>query len=154
MKTVLITGSNGNLGKAVTSLFLQKQYRVIATVRDDQAKKELPSHPDLQIEVSDLNNEASATLLVEKILKQGATIDAALLLVGGFAMGKVAETSLKDIQKQIALNFETAYVMARPIFQHMTTQNKGRIVFIGARPALQPSAGKNMIAYTLSKSLV
>jgi NAD(P)-dependent dehydrogenase (short-subunit alcohol dehydrogenase family) len=36
----------------------------------------------------------------------------------------------------------------------MMEQNNGRIVFIGARPALQASAGKNLIAYGLSKSLL
>jgi NAD(P)-dependent dehydrogenase (short-subunit alcohol dehydrogenase family) len=36
----------------------------------------------------------------------------------------------------------------------MISEQNGRIVFIGARPALQPGDAKNMIAYALSKSLL
>jgi NAD(P)-dependent dehydrogenase (short-subunit alcohol dehydrogenase family) len=33
-------------------------------------------------------------------------------------------------------------------------ENGGRLVLVGARPALDPAAGKGMVAYSLSKSLV
>ena len=36
----------------------------------------------------------------------------------------------------------------------MMSNKKGDIVFIGARPALNPAQGKNLIAYGLSKSLL
>jgi NAD(P)-dependent dehydrogenase (short-subunit alcohol dehydrogenase family) len=36
----------------------------------------------------------------------------------------------------------------------MLEKNNGKIVFVGARPALQASAGKSLIAYGLSKSLL
>jgi NAD(P)-dependent dehydrogenase (short-subunit alcohol dehydrogenase family) len=52
------------------------------------------------------------------------------------------------------LNFETAFYVTRPLFEHMMQQKKGSIVFIGARPALNPAQGKDLIAYSLSKSLL
>jgi len=75
-------------------------------------------------------------------------------LVGGFTIGNVAATKSGDIKKQIGLNFDTAYHVARPLFLHMLENNKGRIVFIGSRPALKAADGKNVIAYGLSKSLL
>jgi NAD(P)-dependent dehydrogenase (short-subunit alcohol dehydrogenase family) len=36
----------------------------------------------------------------------------------------------------------------------MLQNNSGRLVFVGARPALQPEDGKKMLAYALSKSLL
>jgi NAD(P)-dependent dehydrogenase (short-subunit alcohol dehydrogenase family) len=154
MKTVIITGANGNLGTAVTNSFLAKNYKVIATVRKEEDLKELPQHKNLQAEVLDLTNEEKTESFVHKIIEQHKTIDGVLLLVGGFAMGGVAATKSEDIKKQISLNFDTAYHVTRPLFQHMIEKNSGRIVFIGARPALQASAGKNLIAYGLSKSLL
>jgi NAD(P)-dependent dehydrogenase (short-subunit alcohol dehydrogenase family) len=154
MKTVIITGANGNLGTAVTNSFLAKNYKVIATVRKEEDLKELPQHKNLQAEVLDLTNEEKTESFVHKIIEQHKTIDGVLLLVGGFAMGGVAATKSEDIRKQISLNFDTAYHVTRPLFQHMIEKNSGRIVFIGARPALQASAGKNLIAYGLSKSLL
>ena len=75
-------------------------------------------------------------------------------MVGGFAAGNIASTKSGDIKKQISLNFDTAYHVTRHLFQHMMEKNNGKIVFIGARPALQASAGKSLIAYGLSKSLL
>jgi NAD(P)-dependent dehydrogenase (short-subunit alcohol dehydrogenase family) len=154
MKTVIITGANGNLGNAVTSTFLKKGYTVIATVAREESKKELPAHDKLFIETVDLTNEEKTTAFVQKAIETHQKIDAALLLVGGFAMGNISETAGEAIKKQIALNFETAYYVARPLLQHMGEQNYGRLVFIGSRPALKPTDGKNMVAYALSKSLL
>jgi NAD(P)-dependent dehydrogenase (short-subunit alcohol dehydrogenase family) len=154
MKTVIITGANGNLGNAVTKTFLEKGYTVIATVAREESKKELPAHEKLYIETVDLTNEEKTTTFVQNAIATHHKIDAALLLVGGFAMGKIAETGGDDIKKQIALNFETAYYVTRPLLHHMLEQNNGRLVFIGSRPALKPADGKNMVSYALSKSLL
>ncbi len=153
-KTVIITGANGNLGTAVTDTFLNKGYNIIATVINEEAKKELPPHDNLQVAIVNLTNEAEAESFVQKSIDTHKRIDAALLLVGGFAMGNTAATKMEDIKKQIALNFETAYNVARPLYAHMLENNSGRIVFIGSRPSLKPADGKNLIAYGLSKSLL
>ena len=154
MKTIIITGANGNLGSAVTNIFLSKGYKVLATVRIPADLKELPQNQNLQAEVLDLSNEGETETFVQKIIDQHQTVDGALLLVGGFAAGNIASTKGEDIKKQISLNFDTAYHVTRPLFQHMMDKNNGKIVFVGARPAIQASAGKNLIAYGLSKSLL
>ncbi|MBD0277899.1 MAG: SDR family NAD(P)-dependent oxidoreductase [Flavisolibacter sp.] len=153
-KTVIITGANGNLGSAVTQNFLSKGYTVIATVINEEAKKEFSPNKNLYVEVVNLSNEAEAELFLQNATDAYQKIDAALLLVGGFAMGSVAATKTEDIKKQIALNFETAYNVARPLYAHMLENNNGRLFFIGARPSLQPADGKNLVAYSLSKSLL
>ena len=154
MQTVIITGANGNLGSAVTNAFLEKGYRVIATVINESMHAGMPAHPNLQVATVDLNNEQATSDFLSAAIETHQKIDAALLLVGGFAMGDVYATTMADIQKQIALNFETAYHVARPLFRHMLEQGQGRLVFIGARPALEASQGKNLLAYGLSKSLL
>lgn len=154
MKTVIITGANGNLGSAVTSTFLAKDYKVIATIRKEEDREEFAEHPNLQVEILDLADEDQTDSFARKVIEQNGSIDGALLLVGGFAAGNIATTGAADIKKQITLNFDTAYHLTRPLFQHMIEQDKGRIVFVGSRPALQASAGKNLVAYGLSKSLL
>src|SRR5215218_10022320 len=147
MKTVIITGANGNLGAAVTTHFLEQGYRVVATVVSEQAKGDLPAHANLQVSVVNLTNESETALFVTNVIANHNQVDTALLLVGGFAMGTVKSTSGEDIKKQLSLNFDTAYNVVRPLFEHMLETGSGRIVFIGARPALQPADGKNLIAY-------
>lgn len=153
-KTVIITGANGNLGKAVTHYFLSKNYKVIATIRKEAYLQEFPENKNLHVEIVDLASEEESGNFVHKIIEQHKNIDGALLLAGGFAAGNIAATKSADIKQQILLNFDTAYHIARPLFQHMMERNNGKIVFIGSKPALQSQAGKNLIAYGLSKSLL
>ncbi len=154
MKTVIITGANGNLGRAVTKEFLDKNYRVLATVSNDTARADVQTHPNLEVAVVNLTQENETNEFIRKSIGKYQVIDAALLLVGGFAMGDLAATSGEDIHQQIALNFETAYYVTRPLFTHLMENKKGRIVLIGARPALNPAQGKDLVAYSLSKSLL
>jgi NAD(P)-dependent dehydrogenase (short-subunit alcohol dehydrogenase family) len=154
MKTIIITGANGNLGSAVTKEFLDKGYKVIATVVTEAMKSDFAANENLEVQVVNLTNEEETTSFVQTVIDKYKKIDAALLLVGGFAAGDVAATKSEDIKKQLSLNFDTAYHVTRPLYQHMLQNNNGRIVFIGARPALNALQGKGLIAYGLSKSLL
>ncbi|HEY6977354.1 MAG TPA: SDR family NAD(P)-dependent oxidoreductase [Chitinophagaceae bacterium] len=153
-KTVIITGANGNLGSAVTKEFLDKGYKVIATVIAEAMKNDFAPNKNLDVQVVNLTNEEEANSFVQTVINKYKRVDAALLLVGGFAAGNIAATKLDDIKKQISLNFDTAYNMTKPLYDHMVQNNSGRIVFIGARPALKAAQGKGLIAYGLSKSLL
>ena len=154
MKTVIITGANGNLGIVVTKKFLASGYSVIATVRNEAGKQELPAHNKLSVEIVNLSDEATVESFARTTIAKHNKIDGLLMLAGGFSMGSIDDTDGSAMRKQIALNFDTAYFIARPVFQHMLTNKYGRLVFIGSRPALEAAAGKNMIAYTLSKSML
>ena len=69
-------------------------------------------------------------------------------------MGNIETTDIAALQSMFTLNFQTVYNCARPLFQHMMSRNNGKLVFVGAKPALDPATGKDMIAYALSKSLL
>ena len=99
-------------------------------------------------------NEDDSQKAIASIVSKYGGIDAAILTVGGFAMGHITETRTADIMKQYKLNFETAYNGARPVFLQMVKQNGGRIFLIGSRPGLEAKSGKGMIAYGLAKSLI
>ena len=152
--TVIITGANGNLGTTVTQHFLDKGYKVIATVINDAAKDDLPAHDNLDVRVVNLTNENATADFIASVIEQYKQVHAALMLVGGFAMGNIASSSFSDIEKQLSLNFATAYHVTRPLLAHMLEHNSGRLVFIGSRPAIQPADGRNVVAYALAKSLL
>jgi NAD(P)-dependent dehydrogenase (short-subunit alcohol dehydrogenase family) len=154
MKTVVITGANGNLGAVVTSLFLSRGYRVLAVVGSADSLTRLPSHENLEGFSVDLTQEDPTRKFVQSAITKHQRIDGAILLAGGFAMGKISTTSLEDVKKQLAINFDTAYTVTRPLFDHMLANNAGRIVFMGARPALVPEQGFGNVAYSLSKTML
>ena len=91
---------------------------------------------------------------VAAMVSKYENIEAVVLTVGGFALGKIADTKTGDIEKQYKLNFETAYNIARPAFAHMMEKKTGRIFLIGSRPGMNATDGKGMIAYGLAKSLL
>lgn len=107
-----------------------------------------------EIHKVDLADENAAAAFVQQVIDKHRSVEGALLLVGGFAMGDIKETTGAALQKMRTLNFDTAFNIAKPIFLQMMEKKYGRIVFVGARPALKPEQGKNMLAYALSKSLL
>jgi len=154
MKTAIVTGASGNMGQAVVKKFIDQGFKVIGTViPNDPVAMDFPKEKFEKI-VVDLMNEDAAQQFIDTILSTHKTIDAAILTVGGFAMGKIVDTKTSDILKQYKLNFETAYNVARPIFIQMLTQNSGRIFLIGSKPGLDHRNGKGMVAYGLAKSLI
>ena len=153
-KNVIITGASGNLGKVTVEKFLAEGYAVVATVSPG---KTLPFKPagDLETYEADLRNEKQVEGVINQIISKHKTLDAALLLVGGFASGGIKVADGQSLRTQYEFNFETAYFAARPIFLHMLKQPAGgRIILVGSRPSLIPKDGKNVIAYALSKSLL
>jgi NAD(P)-dependent dehydrogenase (short-subunit alcohol dehydrogenase family) len=154
MKTAIVTGASGNMGQAVVKKFIDEGYKVIGTiVPNDPVALDFPADKFEKIVVDLMNEDDSAKFIANVISKYGS-VDAAVLTVGGFAMGSVAETKTSDIAKQYKLNFETAYNVARPIFVQMLKQNSGRIFIIGSKPGLNAMNGKGMVAYGLAKSLI
>ena len=154
MKTILITGANGNLGTATVKKFLDEGYKVIGVDNGDAHLGFALSNPDFEFITVNLSDENETMGFVSNAITKHGKIDGALLLVGGFAMGNVGATAGADLQKMFSLNFETAYFVARPLLQHFKSKGYGRLVFIGARPALKAEAGKDMVAYALTKSLL
>jgi NAD(P)-dependent dehydrogenase (short-subunit alcohol dehydrogenase family) len=154
MKTAIITGAAGSLGQGVVKKFLEDGYLVAGTINHDKPGKEAEKDPQFEQYVVDLMDEKRSSQFVESVVSKYNTIDVAVLTVGGFAMGKIADTKTSDIVKQCRLNFETAYNVARPVFNQMMKQNTGRIFLIGSRPGLDMRNAKGMVAYSLAKSLI
>jgi NAD(P)-dependent dehydrogenase (short-subunit alcohol dehydrogenase family) len=154
MKAILITGASGNLGQAVARKFLAEGYHVTGTIIPNDPVKIEISDPNFETSTADLMDEKAAEQMLQSLIEKKGGIDAAVLTVGGFAMGKIAETTTKDISKQIRLNFETAYNVARPVFVQMLKQGRGRIFLIGSKPGSDMRNSKGMVAYGLAKSLI
>ena len=154
MKIAIVTGASGNMGQAVIKKFIDEGYKVIGTViPNDPVPVDFAADKFDKV-VVDLMSENDAAKFVNDIVSKYGSVDAAVLTVGGFAMGSVAETRTSDIAKQYKLNFETAYNTGRPIFVQMLKQNSGRIFIIGSRPGLNAMHSKGMVAYGLAKSLI
>jgi NAD(P)-dependent dehydrogenase (short-subunit alcohol dehydrogenase family) len=153
-KNIVITGANGALGTAVVKKFLEAGYKVIAVDRSGKRPAYAKDNPQYAAHKVNLDNEQETAQFAQEAIKQYAKIDGVLMLAGGFAMGDIKATDGNALKKMFSLNFETAYYLARPLFQHMMENGYGRLVFIGSRPALNAAEGRAKLGYTLSKSLL
>lgn len=151
--TALITGAAGNLGMAMVNGFLAEGFQVLGILAPGSPTERLPVHSKLIIKEADLSDERATEELIWEQISQIGSIEVSVLTVGGFTMGNISETNLRDVQQQIELNFNTTYSVIRPLFRHMLTMGRGRIFLTGSVPGLSMQKAKGMTAYGLSKSL-
>ncbi|MBK6265761.1 SDR family NAD(P)-dependent oxidoreductase [Marivirga sp. S37H4] len=147
---ILVSGANGNLGTAVVDTLLNSGKQIFGLyANEDQLRKD--KRP-IQKESIDLTKPDKAKDVVEKMYSKMGAIQGAVLTVGGFAMGKLQETSSDEIHSQIKLNFDTAYHLVQPLLTKM--KKGGQIFLIGAKPVLNIDELKGKLAYGLSKQLI
>ena len=65
-------------------------------------------------------------------------------------MAGITDTDDATWERMMAMNLKSVFLMTRAVLPHMIERNYGRIVNIGARPALHGAA--NMCAYGASKA--
>ena len=148
MKSAIVTGASGNLGKSVALLLLKEGFIVSGT---GQLPPGITGYEGVKIYLSD---EMAAGGWVQDIINKHNTIDTAILTVGGFAMGDISSTTTAVIKKQVKLNYDTAYNIARPVFTQMKKQGYGTIFLIGSKDGMEARKNKGVLAYGLSKSLL
>jgi NAD(P)-dependent dehydrogenase (short-subunit alcohol dehydrogenase family) len=59
-----------------------------------------------------------------------------------------------QLEQQYRLNFLTAWHLTAPILDVMKQQGGGKLFFVGSSQGLDTHKGKNVVAYSLSKSLL
>jgi NAD(P)-dependent dehydrogenase (short-subunit alcohol dehydrogenase family) len=101
----------------------------------------------------DLNNEQEVAHLIQQT-NQKKPIAACAMLAGGFSMETIAEATHEKLTAMINLNFFTAYHLAHAVYNQMEKNGGGRLIFIGARPALDNNAAMHMLSYAISKAML
>jgi NAD(P)-dependent dehydrogenase (short-subunit alcohol dehydrogenase family) len=149
---VIVTGAAGNMGRAVTEKLLGAGHNVIGTLAPGEVFE--PDHPGLEKQVIDLLDEQETRDWFEDVLASKKKIGAAVLTVGGFAMGAINETDDAALEKMIRLNFYSAFHCVRPLFAHMQQTGGGRIFLVSSGPGMHAHKSAGMLAYGLSKSMV
>lgn len=150
-RNIIITGGAGNLGSAVIEKFKREGYKIIATVLPGSGDEIEEADDVYEVDVTD--DKSTADFANEYIMQYGE-VEAIILLVGGYAGGNIEETSTADVNKMVKLNFFSSFNMVKNFLPMFKKANKGNFLFVGARPALQPEDGKNVVAYALSKGMV
>lgn len=154
-QVAIVTGAAGNLGNAVVKKLLDNGNTVVGTVLPGEHCKQGEGQAHFEEYKIDVTDGNAAGNFIRHVVHQYGKINFAALLVGGFSMGKIEDTTMEDIYKMMKLNFETAFITAQAIYSQMQQQSMGgHLMFVGAKPALEKAAGTSTLAYALSKSLI
>ena len=150
MRSVIVTGGFGVLGRAVAQAFRDDGDKV---ARIDFA----PSAPDanpggLDLGGVDLTDAAQAAAAVERVKSELGGIDVVVNVAGGFTWETVGDASPATFARMFAMNAATCVTMTSAALPVLRETAGAAIVNIGAGSALVAGAG--MGAYAASKQAV
>ncbi len=157
MKSIIVTGAAGNMGKAVVRRFAQDGHKIYAALGLGENSQQFSTGAEsanIDTQFLNLTDETVSEGYVKGIIAKDPAVEAAVCIVGGWQPGKLSETTGYELDKMIKLNFNTAFNIVRPLMEFFEREGRGQFIFIGARPAINPAEGKNAVAYALSKSLL
>ena len=148
-KHIIVTGGTGFLGSAIVRRFLDSGAicHVTWKLEAELDHFALRDHERVSLHHVDVTNEEQ----VNAFYHGRDDLWASIHVVGGFQMGPITETSADQFRSMFELNVMTCFLCCREAVRKMKTgKGGGRIINIGARPAILPTGG--MIAYTTAKA--
>jgi len=150
MRTVMLTGAAGNLGRAVADAFAKAGDALVLV---DLKKQNIEENEKRVFVATNLLEPQSVQAAVDQALARFKRIDVLCNIAGGFRMGSpVHETSDKDWNFLLDINARTVLNTSRAVVPAMLKAGGGKIVNIGAFAAQKGAA--EMGAYIASKSAV
>ena len=158
-KLILVTGGTGGLGAIVTRGLLDLGYRCVVPYRSErEAEKLLASLSQsgkemIQLLAVDALHEEGVRTVFEAVDAGDKRLYALVHLLGGIKpLQEISKSSVEDWDFVHALNVRSYFLFAREAMQRFEKYQKGRIISIGAKSGIQPSAKQS--TYGLAKSSV
>ena len=154
-KTVLVAGGTGGLGRAVALAFLRQQAGVYVSYRSEpefaELKRAAGGESPLAGRQVDVTDGAAVDRLLAEIVSAAGRLDVLVNAVGGYAAGPRAwEYETSELDRMLALNLRSGWVLARAAARAMLRNQDGAIVNVASRAALEHNAGA--AAYAASKA--
>lgn len=150
MRSVIITGGFGVLGRAVAEAFREGGDRVARIDFAPSAADENPGGLDLG--GVDLTDAEQAEAAVERVRAELGGIDVLVNVAGGFVWETLDDGGPATWAKMFAMNATTCVTMTKAALPILRATPGAAIVNIGAGSAL--NAGAGMGAYAASKQAV
>jgi NAD(P)-dependent dehydrogenase (short-subunit alcohol dehydrogenase family) len=152
-RTIVITGGFGALGGAVVEAAAAEGRGVAALDVAPAPRAELADRAGasiLWLGNVDLMSPAGAATAFDAVAARFGAIDALVNIAGGFVYESVADGDVDTWRKMFDLNLRTAFNACKAALPHLEKSDEGRIVNVGAAPALKAGAGLG--AYAASKA--
>ena len=155
-RVIVITGAAGVLGRAVAG---RCRVAGASCVLVDRGSDRLPAlfaggeegERQLLLSGVDLTDPEAAGAMAARTVERFGRIDGLVHTVGGFRGGREAWTEAADtLDYLLDVNLRTAVLACAAVAPLLVEQRQGRIVTIGAAPAISAPAG--LAAYAAAKA--
>ncbi|MBB3602759.1 NAD(P)-dependent dehydrogenase (short-subunit alcohol dehydrogenase family) [Mycolicibacterium sp. BK556] len=148
MRTILITGGNDGLGKALAER-LATDNQVVLVGRAADALRNLADIIGARWLVCDVRDPSQIEQTIDKVVKEFGAIDILINNAGVVVNGDLTSTRNSDIENVIATNTLGAIYMAKAVLTHMASRRTGQIVNINSQSGLSARPGRSV--YNASK---
>ena len=133
MKTILITGCSSGFGKEIAKYFLERDWKVVATMRTPR-EDVLPVSENLQILPLDVTDAES----IRKAVEAAGEIDALVNNAGIGLFSAVESTSLENIREIFETNTIGTIAMIQAVLPQFKARKNGAIVNITSSVTYKP----------------
>ena len=156
-KTILVTGANSGIGKAIAQELLNAGAQVALHFNSNsEGASKLKEQFSDQCELfqADFNNVDETIKLFEDVLSWKNTLDILINNAGTAIMNSVNlddKTWIKNWNTIMNINLLAAGVLSKKALEHFKTKNGGRIINIASRAAFRGDT-PDYLAYAASKA--
>jgi len=143
-KVVLVTGVSSGLGKAFATALLQAGFKVVGTVRKQEAVREFeelrPGSAFARVlDVTDAPKQLAVA--VEEIEQNIGPVYALINNAGYGHEGTLEESSMDELRQQFEVNVFGAVAMMKAVLPHMRARREGRILNVTSMAGLMTMPG-------------
>lgn len=143
-RTVLVTGGNRGIGRAIAEAFISAGHRVAVTARTGAG-------PEGALTIAaDVTDSSSLDAAIAEIEAKLGPVEIAVLNAGITRDQLLMRMTDEDFESVVDTNLTGAYRVVQRVTRGMLKAKHGRIIFIGSVVALLGTAGQ--VNYAASKS--
>jgi NAD(P)-dependent dehydrogenase (short-subunit alcohol dehydrogenase family) len=137
MKTVLITGCSSGYGRATASLFLERGWNVVATMRTPE-RADLPPSTRLRVLRMDVTDRGSIDAAVHEGVATFGGLDVVVNNAGIGLMAALEATPEKTIRELFETNTFGVIAVSQAVVSHFRERRGGTLVNVTSSAAIVP----------------
>jgi NAD(P)-dependent dehydrogenase (short-subunit alcohol dehydrogenase family) len=131
-KTVLITGASSGFGKEAVTLFQQKGWNVIATMRSPEKETTWTKLSNVLVTRLDVTDKSSIQDAVKEGIEKFGSIDVLVNNAGYGAMGALEAASEEVIRQQFDVNLFGLIAVTKAVLPNMRQNKQGIIINVSS----------------------
>lgn len=132
-RSVLVTGASRGIGLAITRLLADHGARIHALARNPEAAAPVATASGGRTWAVDLSDDAAVWEAMDQLRETGGgPPDAVVACAGAFALAPLAETSVNDFDRMVAVNLRGTFLLYRSLLPAMLKRGSGDILTIGS----------------------